>query len=322
MTQAVTVYRWDDEGAPQVTDGKPNEYLEVFKKCLVDGYGNKQPLGWVVEDESLPDDTPFLSIKNNISEGGSGGVIMFSASNNNQRTAIRCQSVLDYISKTEHARTGPYFAISSGSTGTNSANKWIVIASAKAFYFIALPEHTLTRNSFGTYSHILFFAGDIKSFYGADSASFVTLSGKVNTMSMGWNGSLNYILGDATSSTVGQVYALDGALEKADIYVLSSFGNHSVNQPSIQDSSPDIRVLSSLLVCTGGYYLSGAGNYGNNESLPFARGEVPGLFVSQEYGFMNEKMPFIKLIDGVEYFSIPRANNGGSCAWICMEEWV
>lgn len=321
MAQPVTVYRWDDVGAPQVIDGKPSEYMNVFKKCLVEGYGSKAPVGWTVEDESLPEETPFLAIKNDELKGGSGGAMTFKAQNDNAITVITCQSALDYISKTEQSRVGAYFTIGAGSTGVHSANKWIIIASATAFYFLALPEYTMNRNYFGTYAHIMFFAGDIKSFYGADPARFVSLSGSINSNSFAWNGGLNNIISDNYSSICGYMYALDASANKASGYIVSSFGIHAVGQNSIQDSTPEIRVLSPTLLCSGSYNLSAAGSNINSETLPFARGEIPGLFISQEYGYRIEKMPFIKLIDGVSHFSIPRSNNGGTCAWINLEEW-
>jgi len=322
MAQAVSVYRWDDAGAPQITDGKPNEYLDVIKKCLVEGYGDKQPLGWVILDEALPEESPFLAIKNNESVGGSGGAMMFSASNNNARTIVRCQSALDYISKTEQSRLGAYFAITAGSSGTNTANKWVIIASSTAFYFIAMPEYTLNRNYFGTYSHIFFFAGDIKSFYGSDPATFITLSGRVNSTLTGWNSSINYTLTDYTVQTCGYVYALDSTQSKENTYLITYFANHAVAQSSLYNSNPEVRAISPTCLVTGGPALNQADTHGNSEILPFMRGEVPGLFVSQEYGFKGQLMPFTKLIDGVEHYSVPNANAGGTNAWINMEEWV
>ena len=60
MASPVTIYRWDDVGAPQIVDGKPSEYMNMLKKCLVEGYGSKASLGWtVVDDIASP---PFLSL--------------------------------------------------------------------------------------------------------------------------------------------------------------------------------------------------------------------------------------------------------------------
>ena len=70
MAQAVTVYRWDDPGAPQIVDGRPSEFINVFKKCLVEGYGDKQPLGWQVQLEEAINKISFI---NDVTAGGSGG---------------------------------------------------------------------------------------------------------------------------------------------------------------------------------------------------------------------------------------------------------
>ncbi|MBB1386566.1 hypothetical protein H5119_13630 [Pseudoalteromonas sp. SG45-5] len=51
MSQAVTVYRWDDDGAPQLTQTHGSA-VDVLKKCLIDGYGTKPPAGWVLEEIS------------------------------------------------------------------------------------------------------------------------------------------------------------------------------------------------------------------------------------------------------------------------------
>lgn len=42
---AISVFAWDDAGAPTLT-GEAGSLVNVFKQCLVDGYGAKTPLGW------------------------------------------------------------------------------------------------------------------------------------------------------------------------------------------------------------------------------------------------------------------------------------
>ena len=321
MAQAVTVYRWDDPGAPQIVDGRPSEFINVLKKCLAEGYGTKTAVGWSIEDENLPEESPFLALKNNVSTGGSGGVLIASASNNNATNSIRLQSALDYISKSEQSRLGAYFYTSTGGSGIYYPNNWVIIASATAFFYIAHSENRKNLNYFGATNHSMFFAGDFSSFYGFDSARFITLSGKINNTSTSWNTQLNYVISDDYTNSAGYIYALDSSVSKANSYLLTSFGNHALNQSSIQDSSPEIRVLSPFLLSTGSYSLASAGTTGNSEILPFVRGQIPGLFASQEYGYRSESMPFIKLIDGSQYYSVPRANNGGTSIWINMEEW-
>ncbi|TGE76023.1 hypothetical protein C7Y70_19990 [Pseudoalteromonas sp. KS88] len=321
MAQAVTVYRWDDPGAPQIVEGRPSEFINVLKKCLAEGYGNKTAVGWSIEDENIPEESPFLALKNNTSTGGSGGVLIASASNNNATNSIRLQSALDYISKSEQSRLGAYFYTSTGGSGIYYPNNWVIIASGTAFFYISHPEYRKSYNSFGASNHSVFFAGDFSSFYGFDSAKFITLAGKKNNSSISWNTQLNYVISDNYSSSVGYIYALDSSVSKSDSYLLTNFGNHALNQTSLQDSSPEIRILSPFLLSTGSNSLATAGTRGNSEVLPFIRGQIPGLFASQEFGYRSESMPFIKLIDGAQYYSVPRPNGGGTSIWINMEEW-
>ncbi|MBH0026274.1 hypothetical protein I6F53_04665 [Pseudoalteromonas sp. SWN29] len=60
MTQAVTVYRWDDEGAPQL-DLNNGSMLQVLKKCLIDGYGTKQGAGWALNEISADNNNMIFS---------------------------------------------------------------------------------------------------------------------------------------------------------------------------------------------------------------------------------------------------------------------
>ncbi len=60
MTSPVTVYRWDDPGAPQLTQTHGSA-VDVFKKCLIDGYGTKQPAGWVLEEISADNKNMIFS---------------------------------------------------------------------------------------------------------------------------------------------------------------------------------------------------------------------------------------------------------------------
>lgn len=47
----LSVYRWDDPGAPQMSSTK-GAALNILKKCLIDGYGDKTPAGWLLESIS------------------------------------------------------------------------------------------------------------------------------------------------------------------------------------------------------------------------------------------------------------------------------
>ena len=47
MGMAPTIYRYDDVGAPVITDGRDRLY-QILKACLIDGYGSKAAAGWSV----------------------------------------------------------------------------------------------------------------------------------------------------------------------------------------------------------------------------------------------------------------------------------
>lgn len=321
MAQAVTVYRWDDVGAPQASEGRPAEFMTVLKKCLVEGYGTKASAGWSIAHESAPEESPYIALRNNAIEG-SGGVLMVKASNNNLNTTGRFQAAGDFISDTEQSRLGAYFYGYLFGNSSGYPNNWIIVATSTAFYFLSHSDSTANNNYHGTYNHTCFFAGDFISFYSNDQSKFITLSGLKNSSSAGWNSQLNYLLGDNPTTSTGDVYALDGSESKSNAYLTTCFGLPNVSNSSIQDSEPPIRVLSPYFFVSGSYNLASAGGQGNSQLLPFVRGRIPGLFGSQESGYRNKSMAFSKLIDGVNHMSIAKANNGGTNFWINLEEWA
>lgn len=74
MGLPVTVYRWDDDGAPQITNRTPSEMVDVLKKVLVTGYGTKASLGWNIAFEDVG--TQKIAFRNNTTLG-SGGYVQF-----------------------------------------------------------------------------------------------------------------------------------------------------------------------------------------------------------------------------------------------------
>ena len=60
MALPVTMYRWDDPGAPQL-DLNNGSMLQLLKKCLVDGYGEKLGAGWVVNEISADSNNMIFS---------------------------------------------------------------------------------------------------------------------------------------------------------------------------------------------------------------------------------------------------------------------
>ena len=110
MTQ-VTVYKWDDVGAPQITTGSPTEYMNVLIKCLVEGYGTKQPVGWEVLENQAS--TPFLALHNNIQAGASGGKFILKAPDNGNYDYITVTSALEYTDKDNYSKVGRNYVFNS-----------------------------------------------------------------------------------------------------------------------------------------------------------------------------------------------------------------
>tara|TARA_Y100000588_G_C14281520_1_gene937766 strand:+ start:46728 stop:47693 length:966 start_codon:yes stop_codon:yes gene_type:complete len=321
MTQQVTVYRWDDVGAPQVVDGRPSEYIEIFKKCLVEGYGTKQPLGWTIAEEVA--NPPFIAFQNNIASGGSGGTVMMEAPGNAIRETIRVQSALDFAGQGSFSRAGFFFGFNAASTNANyQPRNWILIGTATAFYFFAFSPIRATYNYQGTITCVAFFVGDINSIYPNDTGRFTAMSGVKNSTSFSWSYNLNYKIVDTTPNNVAQFYPLDGSGTPSEMDLVHIFGDQAAS--TLNDTfaaEPEIKMLSPLYFVSRDNFESSP--YLNDTTSPHCRGILPGFFVSQEAGYRDVGyQPFIKAIGSQQYMQLPSSHSSRcSCLWLNLEEW-
>jgi hypothetical protein len=315
MALPVTMYRWDDEGAPQVVDGKPSEYMNVLKKCLVEGYGTKTGLGWSVAEEVL--DPPFLALKNDINVG-SGGVIMLSASSDSAGQTVTVRGCQDFIDKSTYSKSSSYFGFSRYSTNSNLMKNWIVIGTGRAFYFFCFADGQMGSNYQATYSCPAFFAGDLNSLYPNDPHTFTAFSGIKNSTSFNWNYTLIYALGEGTSANLLTLYSIDGE-SSATASITNLFGNRFYVTGN-RTAPANITMLSPFYASMGDGSLSGSSSY-QTEVMPFCRAIIPGLFLATSPGYRNDPMPVIKDIGGKNYYLLPSANSNTGCTWICLEEW-
>lgn len=319
MALPVTMYRWDDVGAPQIVDGKPSEYMNVLKKCLVEGYGSKASLGWSVAEEiAVP---PYIAFKNDVTAGGSGGVITFSADNDLQGTVVKYESCQDYIDKTNQMRKSAYAGFDRYiDSDLYRLNKWFVIGTSKAFYLFIFSQYHLDNGNYqGTRESISFFSGDFESLYPNDDATFITVSGQRNNLNPGWNQNFLYVLSESQSVNLLDLYALDGS-DSSGIASLSSIFGDYFWVSSTFDATANINVLSPVYLLMGFSGLKTSDSY-QNTSLPFYRGVFPGLFIADAPGHRQEKIPFTRTLDNLNYFSVPSGNSHTSCCWISLEEW-
>lgn len=318
MALPVTMYRWDDVGAPQIVEGKPSEYMNVLKKCLVEGYGSKASLGWSVAEEiAVP---PYIAFKNDVTAGGSGGVITFSADNDEIATVVKYESCQDYIDKDNQMRKSAYAGFDRYISGNLAINKWIVIGTSKAFYlFIFSQYHLENGNKQGSRDSISIFSGDFNSLYPNDDATFITIFGQKNNLTPSWNQTFLYYLSEGNTRNLLDVYALDGSETSATASLSSIFGENNYVS-SIYTGIANISVLCPIYLLMGVDGLRSSQDY-HGSTLPLNRGIIPGLFVANAPGHRDETIPFTRLIDNKNYFSIPSGNAFTGCCWISLEEW-
>lgn len=317
-----TLYKWDDAGAPQVVDGRPSEYINVIKKCLVDGYGTKAPAGWSVAEEDVAN--TYLALRNDEAAGGSGGVFEIKmVTNDDAGAAFDVTSYCDYVSNAQKNRGYATSRYDRHSTSISMLKNWIVIATKTAFIIWVCQDSRLTSNSFGTNKHISFFAGDFTSYINNDPATFICWAGGVNgSTAQGWNSNFAaHLQCNSPASASVRVYALDGTAETEGHSATSIIGPLMQSQDSaIAYDEPEITVLSEI------YILAGAANsitdaYLNSVSFPRVRGTLPGVVCAQQAGFYNQPMPYFKTINGQLHFQLPNPHTYRSLIWINCEQW-
>lgn len=314
-----TVYRFDDPGAPQITTGAPSEYMNVIKKCLVDGYGDKLPLGWSVMDEDTSS-SPFLAVKNGAA--GTGGVFMIDASENNYNSTFTVQCAIDYVDRNTFARVSRKTAQRNGSSSSSHiCSNWILIGTERCYYFICTSPSISSRSYFnGSTAQLAWFAGDIDSFINNDPASFTLLIGREDINHDDDNNML-YHLTYATADDALIMLSVDGS-DISQAHSLNSIFGHafSQNDASLRTATPTINILTDI------YILSSAAVYTSfytpdDPNFPRLRGKLPGLRITDSVGYMEEAFPFFKTINNLNHLKIPSTTGYNNMLWLDLESW-
>ncbi|MDO6526938.1 hypothetical protein Q4519_14725 [Motilimonas sp. 1_MG-2023] len=323
MSLPVTVYRWDDAGAPGIPNGTPSEIINVLKKCLVEGYGAKQPLGWSVAFEDAP--TNQIIFKNDISQGGSGGVVKFFDATGNDpvsglvsyQSAQACSGINDLFNVGAQRVTRAV---------KNNHDAWVLIGTARGFYFTICKS--ASKMDAGTEINPTLFAGDIDSIIDSDAAVFVAGDEKPDDAT-----SVNYsrtgfeAAGYSLNTSGFVMYDCDGHITNTQYYFNSAFlnGYSAINAPA-GDVVPSM--LSKVILSTSS---SGPGadlgvdRFGvsrvESQVQPSLRGFIPGLFTSSNRAFLDEAWPVIREYDGKNYWLIRGTRRTGCWIWINVDQW-
>ena len=312
MPLPVTVYRWDDAGAPSIGTQKPSEIINILRKCLVDGYGSKSPLGWTVAFEDAP--TNKIAFRKPTAQGD--GYVQFGdvlGTNPNQgdvrfRTAASMTALDSFI----HPQIEMRFKLASNQL------YWVLIGTEKGFWFFT--HHSLTTPDASTNSAASFFIGDIDSFSANDPGRFVNIMYTSSTDMTGVSWSYSFINGISPGSTICRIYDTDGSdnylLYKMDQNYRTDVGA-GINGVPQGDRTFHRLILQSPLSIGSSDRLGVTAS--NSIVSPYYRGEIPGLLNTPQSGYKDAPWPVIETIGGQQHMLMPGYKYGR--IWVNMETW-
>lgn len=332
MSQAVTVYRWDDPGAPQMPNGKPSEIINVLTKCIVDGYGSKLPLGWTMPFYEPV--TQSVVFRNNPAAGGSGGYVKFysnDASDNNNAVMrlTHAASMTDINSLFRQGNTQAFAA-------TSSLTRWVIIGTSIGFYFTIDNSLSSLKMTGPTTFGVAMYIGDYYSAIPSDSSRFIAFASAMNGnfSAAGNTDTLYYIRtsDDLTTKAPLKIYDADNfdAFSNYGIWLPFWSNTAGVNNATSQSQPSSIDMLMPAFVWLSNQGILSATVDRLNQLIrdstvsPLARGVLPGYGYSLKVGYSQTTWPFTKTISGKQHWLMRSFINGGfssAGAFINMEEW-
>ncbi|MBO2563807.1 hypothetical protein [Shewanella algae] len=290
MGLPVTIYSSDDAGAPGVIT-KPSDLIAVLKACLVDGYGNKSPLGWSVSFEDQAN--AKIVFRNSIADGGTGGAIQVEPTDGDSvgaNVSVTAANQITAIDNFINNAGNRYFR-----TNLPNSKGWIVIGTSRGFYF----KQRTWRNVIGENGtsaeyngSIMLFVGDLDSFAPSDQGCFTLLANNGS----GSADSYQRMQFSATSALYCTLYDTDGG-NNATTYSAAVPNYHPIYSESLPDADFEVSgaPISFMPVQMAG---------GNSSSVlaPTCRAIVPGLFLTPFVGFRLRAIPIFINVAGVDYY--------------------
>ncbi|MCU8007171.1 hypothetical protein L5M16_07470 [Shewanella sp. SM103] len=309
MGLPVTVYRWDDAGAPVISSsGKPSEMINVLKKCLVDGYGTKSPLGWSVAFE---DAASFkIAFRNSTAQGSGGYFSIRSVTGADTANGVMRMQSAQAMTDIDTFVKSIYFA----STKLDTVNtKWIVIGTSRGFY-VVFGRNNISTYLLGTNVEPMFFVGDIDTLITNDVDAFKLImspyaSGDVTAT--GYNYSMTYMFGSAVS-TCALFYNTDGS---AGSQLYRWRMPYDVINTVSALTSPTTKFLSQVIIESNNpISLDSAGTIQHcSLKMPSVRGVMPGMLMANANADSSLSWPNFELLNGVSHLKMRCVNNNQMC---------
>lgn len=336
MTRPVTVYRWDDAGAPQITNRKPSEILDVLKKCLVDGYGAKAPLGWTLEYEDIGN---YKAVFRNSPTDGSGGYVQCKSSDG---TDTSNRSILltpsKYMSDIDTFVHPGYIKPVGLTTGWDT---WVLIGTNTGFYLIAGKSgRVVAAYNIGTRETSIF-VGDFDSIIPNDAGRFIVVArpstgGDITDITAIDN---SYNITNVQDSAIVssnnvntcKIYDADNFSNFRN-YALGTFGSGAGRGYSSIAAGSDVtkkrglymRPMLFIAAWTNGSISSLDRNgafLGQSDVSPAVRGFLPGYIYEIIGRYTNETWPIVDELEGQDHFLLCSSGCIMACHWINMVEW-
>lgn len=312
MGLPVTVYRYTDPGAPQLVTSSASEWITILKKCLVDGYGSKAPLGWTVAFEDVLNFK--IAFRNTTLNGGSGGYFQFNGPNTaNATCTLRCAASMPALDS--FIKQVPY----RGLQGQSNYRGWEIIGTSRGFYLILhRTDNMLMSDATSTSAYIYFqtyFVGDVDSLYANDQSSFTLVSGTSGgstTSSFGVNHFVRY----------ARFYDTDAGAGSAVEYSANAFFPMSASTIyNVNAETAGLQHILSPVTLTCDIAITDRNGVSAPNSLitPLARAKIPGLYQSSCMGYRNDNWPIDVQMNGVIH-TLLRSNYAPSL-WVNMVTW-
>ena len=328
MSLPVTVYRWDDPGAPQLQNRTYAEWIEILRKCLVDGYGTKQPAGWSVALEDATNEKIVFRTAADF-PGYPGGFVHFWSrykdGRNNNLISIQTAPLITQIDPDWNTTPGASYLYTFG--GSSYPDRWIVLATSLAFYILTSSTQ-YPYMAMGTRDNPTFGVGSLDSCYLNDVNGF-GIFGKASSdnISGNYQFSIGHIYDGHEVGRYGEVTGADTRKRHELIFPLGNLFNSSTAAPGVGSPNP---VYGKFIIGLDGYHPTQVTTeYQDSQGTPFVnsvlqppiRGTWPGILVSSSSAYSDQLWPVTKEIFGQQHYLVPNPHNGGCSYWINAEVW-
>ncbi|WP_201539083.1 hypothetical protein [Psychrobacter sp. 1044] len=150
-TVPVKMYKWDDVGAPELKKTAANGAAEIFKACLVVGYGAKPSAGW-----TMPFEASGVKVFRPQIGAETDFYLRMASDNGRQVDARIYQNMTNANTGNLKLNCAQRFKYTQGF----SSGKWLLVASPRSVWFFCEQGFFLDTSDLLSKSGAFFFAGD------------------------------------------------------------------------------------------------------------------------------------------------------------------